>query len=462
MLMSSERLPQEIEACEGQISNIEQNEWNVSQIRTIQASHAQLDSLNYDDSSSDDQLKYASQLRGDIKEKTTELIEQNLGLIYFIANQFQGKLPYYNREDATNELISELAILMAESALRFNPDDGLAKFSTYFIACAMISVNDVNNQNSFKPFPNNRSIENGESRVQKLVDYYNNSNGYVGEEDALGLPTFIDLQSWMEGNNCGYNIKSTDITTIGTRLHLNSKLFDIDHTIRRTSLDGSYNYDSASPAEQLPDYDVNHDPETFTMRSMARDLVLEAMSCLSEREQFVLKLRFGIDSDNDLKTLKEIGEIIGVSVGGIRRIEAKAMDRLRRRYPSSRKLKNALELISDIDNRGGEVPPVRLSSIYNPNGPEKKEIIHRDKGVIFVRTPWFERLIVNVSGDMQTETDQQFHRRAGNYLAEKLQSSIKRTGQKVVFDVFGDERIIFRSAQTQNGSMDYIRQAIES
>ena len=66
----------------------------------------------------------------------------------------------------------------------------------------------------------------------------------------------------------------------------------------------------------------------------------EVLSTLTEREQRVLRLRFGLD-DGQCRTLEEVGQIFGVTRERIRQIEAKALRKLR--HPSrSRKLKDFL------------------------------------------------------------------------------------------------------------------------
>jgi RNA polymerase primary sigma factor len=55
----------------------------------------------------------------------------------------------------------------------------------------------------------------------------------------------------------------------------------------------------------------------------------EALEHLSERDQDIVRLRFGLD-DGNAWTCDEVGEKYGVTGERIRRIEAKALAKLRR------------------------------------------------------------------------------------------------------------------------------------
>ena len=67
----------------------------------------------------------------------------------------------------------------------------------------------------------------------------------------------------------------------------------------------------------------------------------EVLSTLTEREQKVLRLRFGMN-DGRARTLEEVGKEFDVTRERIRQIEAKALRKLR--HPSrSRKLKDYLD-----------------------------------------------------------------------------------------------------------------------
>ena len=90
----------------------------------------------------------------------------------------------------------------------------------------------------------------------------------------------------------------------------------------------------------IPDEEVPA-PAEATAFSMLKEQLVEVLDTLTEREQKVLKLRFGLE-DGRARTLEEVGKQFDVTRERIRQIEAKALRKLR--HPSrSKKLKDYLE-----------------------------------------------------------------------------------------------------------------------
>ena len=82
-------------------------------------------------------------------------------------------------------------------------------------------------------------------------------------------------------------------------------------------------------------------PAEAAASTLLREQLVEVLSTLTEREQKVLRLRFGLD-DGRNRTLEEVGKEFNVTRERIRQIEAKALRKLR--HPSrSRKLRDYLE-----------------------------------------------------------------------------------------------------------------------
>lgn len=90
----------------------------------------------------------------------------------------------------------------------------------------------------------------------------------------------------------------------------------------------------------IPDEDALA-PAEAAAYSLLKDQIEEVLGSLNEREQKVLKLRFGLE-DGRARTLEEVGKEFDVTRERIRQIEAKALRKLR--HPSrSKKLRDYLD-----------------------------------------------------------------------------------------------------------------------
>jgi len=82
-------------------------------------------------------------------------------------------------------------------------------------------------------------------------------------------------------------------------------------------------------------------PSDAAAYELLKEQLEDVLETLTEREENVLRLRFGLD-DGRTRTLEEVGKVFGVTRERIRQIEAKALRKLR--HPSrSKRLKDFLE-----------------------------------------------------------------------------------------------------------------------
>lgn len=82
-------------------------------------------------------------------------------------------------------------------------------------------------------------------------------------------------------------------------------------------------------------------PSDHAAYEMLKEQLEDVLDTLTDREENVLRLRFGLD-DGRTRTLEEVGKVFGVTRERIRQIEAKALRKLR--HPSrSKRLKDFLE-----------------------------------------------------------------------------------------------------------------------
>jgi len=95
-----------------------------------------------------------------------------------------------------------------------------------------------------------------------------------------------------------------------------------------------------SLGDTIEDYSVEMPADAAT-RTLLNEAVKQALSELNDREQAVVRLRFGLD-DGQMRTLEEVGKEFGVTRERVRQIEAKTLAKLRHPIRSQR-LKEFLE-----------------------------------------------------------------------------------------------------------------------
>ncbi len=87
-----------------------------------------------------------------------------------------------------------------------------------------------------------------------------------------------------------------------------------------------------TPDNELGDLIEDGDSETpaeFVAQLMLKDHIDQVLDSLGEREQAVVRLRYGLD-DGEARTLEEVGRQFGVTRERVRQIEAKTLAKLRR------------------------------------------------------------------------------------------------------------------------------------
>jgi len=87
--------------------------------------------------------------------------------------------------------------------------------------------------------------------------------------------------------------------------------------------------------------EVIENPVDYTTRVVLREQLDEVLDTLTDREENVLRLRFGLD-DGKMRTLEDVGKVFNVTRERIRQIEAKALRKLRHQS-RSKQLKDFIE-----------------------------------------------------------------------------------------------------------------------
>jgi len=173
-------------------------------------------------------------------------------------------------------------------------------------------------------------IEHNLRLVVYIAKKFDNTG--VGVEDLTSIGT-IGLIKAINTFNPGKNIK---LATYASRCIENEILMYLrrnNKTKMEVSIDEPLNVDW--DGNELLLSDILGTEEDVISRDMEteveRKLLMKAIGKLSDREQTIIRLRFGINTiDGEERTQKEVADLLGISQSYISRLEKKIMKRLKK------------------------------------------------------------------------------------------------------------------------------------
>jgi len=240
-----------------------------------------------------DELKLAIKVRDGDRNAKMKMIEANMRLVVSIAKT------YLSSSIPLEDLIQEGSIGLMTAAERFDPDRGY-RFSTYATQWIRQSIG--------------RAVDN-KSKAIRLPAHISESLRKVEKARAeLRRRTGDDPSAEQLADSVGLPLKKINslLRTTQEPVSLDMPVGDEDNT----SL-GNLLFDKSAP-----------DPQDALISAEMRLEIESILGCLDEREQMIMRCRFGFE-DDDRRVLQQIGETLGISRERVRQLEAQAIRKLR-------------------------------------------------------------------------------------------------------------------------------------
>ena len=245
--------------------------------------------------SHEEEYELAVRAKSGDKAARDKLLRANLRFVVSVAKKFRGQgLPL-------SDLINEGNIGLITALDKFEPDKGyhFISYAVWWIRQAIMKA--ISEKGRTVRLPLNRSNE--------LMQIQKAQKALMHDKETAD-PSVEDIAE----------VTGLDPKLISDLLSVSGEMVSFDSPVKRGE-------DSDSTFGDFIE-DEDRGPEEEVIDSSMKEAVRSLLSVLSEKEQDIIERRFGLNGRKPM-SLKEIGEVYGLTKERIRQIEKRALERLR-------------------------------------------------------------------------------------------------------------------------------------